>query len=241
MLSGLDPVVWDIQWTKGTDILGVMAFGQNRQAIAGLPNSTPIAIDTYNRCGEESVYTGYRDDSLLERLSQQLFGKPLAEFDSMYDAASFSFGEPLTEDSVVLSSNDTSVDSFMDSTAPRVRELGIQDAIDKGILRQATEADLKAWVNTHLQTEDLKYEGEAVTSEAEKKTLKDYLIRSSMTNIEISYVVLNEFTYPAGLHGAYRKFFFVPEGVAKPQGNPGHSNIYDLSTGECFNACAFRY
>ena len=43
-----------------------------------------------------------------------------------------------------------------------------------------------------------------------------------------AYVVLRQFTYPAGLYGADSATFFIPEGVPQPKGDPGHSNIYDF-------------
>lgn len=41
-LGTYDPSIWDIQWTAGTKILGVVAFGHYTQAVAGLPKETPI-------------------------------------------------------------------------------------------------------------------------------------------------------------------------------------------------------
>ena len=58
-----------------------------------------------------------------------------------------------------------------------------------------------------------------------------------MTGLEAgilnAYVVLKQFTFPAGLHGANAAIFYVPKGVPGPAGNPGHSRVYDFNTMEC--------
>lgn len=47
------------------------------------------------------------------------------------------------------------------------------------------------------------------------------------------YVVLKPFELPGGSHGAHSATFFVPKGVARPTGDPGHSVIYDFNTMTC--------
>ena len=50
------------------------------------------------------------------------------------------------------------------------------------------------------------------------------------------YVVLKPFELPPGLYGAHSATFFVPNGVSRPTGNPGHSAIYDFNTLTCQGA-----
>lgn len=47
------------------------------------------------------------------------------------------------------------------------------------------------------------------------------------------YVVLKPMRIPAGLYGAHSATFIVPRGVARPEGNPGHSRILDYNTMTC--------
>ena len=48
-----------------------------------------------------------------------------------------------------------------------------------------------------------------------------------------AYVVLDTFTYPVGLYGRHAVTFFIPKGVPRPSGNPGHSVIYDFNRADC--------
>jgi hypothetical protein len=51
--------------------------------------------------------------------------------------------------------------------------------------------------------------------------------------MEDAYVVLKQFTYPAGLYGAHAETFVIPAGVPAPLGNPGHSAVFDFSVMRC--------
>ena len=44
ILSAYSPSIWNISWTKGTQIAAVIATGYHRQVIAGLPSETPTSI-----------------------------------------------------------------------------------------------------------------------------------------------------------------------------------------------------
>ena len=48
-----------------------------------------------------------------------------------------------------------------------------------------------------------------------------------------AYVVEDNFTYPGGLYAANAVLFFIPENVSEPNGNPGHSPVYNFKTGKC--------
>jgi hypothetical protein len=50
------------------------------------------------------------------------------------------------------------------------------------------------------------------------------------------YVVLKPFRYPAGLYGAHSTNFIIPLGVRRPEGNPGHSAVYDMNAATCQGA-----
>ena len=42
------PTIYNIKWTEGTDIMAVVATGYYRQAVAGLPDETPVLISTHS-------------------------------------------------------------------------------------------------------------------------------------------------------------------------------------------------
>ena len=48
------------------------------------------------------------------------------------------------------------------------------------------------------------------------------------------YVVLKPWTFPAGLYGGNSITVFVEKGVPLPEGNPGHSEVYDFNTMICY-------
>ena len=46
ILIGNEPIIWNLQWTEGTEILGVIARGGNRQVVSGLDDKIPILVNT---------------------------------------------------------------------------------------------------------------------------------------------------------------------------------------------------
>lgn len=113
MLGAYDPAIWDIQWTEGTNIVGVLASGYHHQAIAGLPEETPLLTSTFDNKGECGYfYDGSGADSSLEHLSRRLFGPAVKKQFSQYRLSSVVIGEPLGDSPKLLSSDDTPVESF---------------------------------------------------------------------------------------------------------------------------------
>ena len=47
--------------------------------------------------------------------------------------------------------------------------------------------------------------------------------------------------FPAGLAGAHSVTFLLDKGVPRPSGDPGHSSVVDLKTGECLSGSTCRY
>ena len=235
LLGANNPVVWDIQWTEDTEIIEVVAYGSHRQAVAGLPNDTPVLINTSDRCGDDSFKVDRDDKSTLEQLSRDLYGQSLEQSPSTYGTDSFVLGEPIEENSVLLSSDDTSVESFLDRTAPRVSHLGIEDAVKQGVLRQATVEDVEAWVEAHLKYQE-SAQGKVFSSAQERESRKAELIGKleELQDLENIYVVLGDFTYPAGLYANDAPIFIVSEGVPQPSGYSGHSSVHG-SSGKCLS------
>ena len=133
-LGSNDRGVWDVQWTEGTNILGVVAFGLVTQAVAGLTKFTPVVINTYDDCGgANSIYNRIAKGIVtadlkwnrvnFETLSTNLFGQPHNEhsaYDPYNDTSAYNgeeniyyFGEPPAEDTTLLNSEDVTVESFM--------------------------------------------------------------------------------------------------------------------------------
>lgn len=225
MLGAYEPTIWNIQWTEGTNIVGVIASGYHHQAVAGLPQETPLLISTYDNDGECGYfYLTPEKYGILNPLSKKLFGQVVEMIFPLDDSATVVVGEPIEGSPQLLSSNDTTVESFFDPTAPLAGPAGIEEALEKGLLREATEEDVEAWVEAQVEAGELDSEQEVPLN------FLDYYK---------SYVVLDDFTYPADLYGAHSVSFFIPKGVPTPSGNPGHSAVYDFNTGECSGAICY--
>jgi hypothetical protein len=89
----------------------------------------------------------------------------------------------------------------------------LDEAVEKGFLREASWADVDAW-------------RAAVAAGSKPKPVRSgWPFRS--------YVVLKSFVLPSGLYGAHSAQFYVPKGVPRPTGNPGHSTVLDFNTMSC--------
>jgi hypothetical protein len=74
-LGACEPSIWNIAWTKGTDINAVMVTGYHKQAVTGLPNTTPLLISTQDNNGP-CGHTFARSKNLTQAkmLSKKVYG-----------------------------------------------------------------------------------------------------------------------------------------------------------------------
>ena len=237
MLGASVPTIWNIGWTKRTNIVAVFASGYNRQRVAGIKRDTPLLISSYDDKGPCSTSTfsyekfnlhesfvasfGYGQITNLgqakieQKLAQILYSRPISRIFSVPDGdGKVVIGNPLEATQQLITSNATPPKSFYDKNAPLAGEAGLAKAMRKGILRRATLEDATKWINALK----MKY---AVQHRQPPDIPPD---------LNNAYVVLKEFTYPAGLYGGHSATFYIPEGVPLPTGNYGHSKIYDLNS-----------
>lgn len=232
MLGAYEPTIWNIGWSAQTRIVAVLASGYHRQAVAGLPKQTPLLISTYDNRGPCGYFYVSRDTlASLNPKARTLFDRPV---EMVYPAANGKVvvGEPLAAGVQLVTSADVTPESFRDVSAPIAGPAGLEDAVRKGLLRRATPGDADDWsdaVARNTPNRDLP----PVAGQGVPKPPKPPLMRA--------YVVLQPFTYPAGLFGANSAVFLIPKGVPPPEGNPGHSAIYDFNTLTCQGPlCASR-
>lgn len=223
MLGSYEPAIWNIGWASQTRILAVMVSGYHRQAVAGLPSSTPLIVSTYDNKGACGNF--YVDPKRLENLnpiSRRIFSKPV---DLVYPAqeGKLVLGEPITKELSLITSSEMTPQAYEDRSAPLAGAKGIDNALRRGLIRRATDADAVAWVD-------------AVAKASPKRDIPPVAGNAAMQSQRISkpelqdtYVVLKKFTYPSGLFGAHSVNFLIPKGVSKPEGNPGHCTIYDFN------------
>ncbi len=208
LLGAYEPTVWNIRWSKGTQIVAVMISGYHHQAIAGLEESVPVLKSSYDNpgpCGYFYVSGG--QTAAIDPIARELFQQPV---DQVFPG--YSDGEILVGDSLSIGLQLLTGTRLPETPRDRYAVISGQAAIDsavaKGVLRPATPADADAWV---------------VLGRA--NTPKPPLYKA--------YVVLAPFSYPSGLVGGDSVTFFVLRGGPRPSGNPGESVVYDFNSMTC--------
>jgi hypothetical protein len=224
MLGAYQPSVWNVRWTPGTRILAALVSGYHRQVVAGLPDSVPRLISTFENKGPCGYF--YVGEDGLERinpLARQLFGRPA---DLVYKAnrGKVVVGEPIGAGVVMLTSTDVRPDSFVDRGAPLAGRAGVEEAVRRGTLRPATQADIDAWKATALRMRPAK-DVPPIVGETRPGI--------AMPTSGETYVILRQFAIPAGLHGGHSVCFILPKGVPAPTGDLGHSALFNLANGRC--------
>lgn len=223
MLGAYEPTVWNIGWSSRTRIAAVLIGGYHRQVVAGLPENTPVLISSYDNKGPCGYFYVSQDQiSRLNPIAMNAFGQRI---DMVYLArnGSVSIGDAVSSSNLVTSSR-TPPDSFRDSDAPLAGEAGLEEAVRRGLLREARPGDMAAWmaaratVAAHRDLPPIAGQSQPILPSG---------------SIHNGYVVLKPMKIPAGLYGAHSATFFVPKGIARPTGNPGHSQIYDFNTLTC--------
>lgn len=223
MLGAYEPTVWNIGWSERTRIVAVVVSGYHRQVVAGLPKKTPLLISTHDNRGP-CGYFYVSNDSLdkLNPLARQLFGKPV---DMVFPAAQGTVvvGDAITPGTKLITSPEVPPEAYRDKNAPLAGEAGLEEGVRKGLLRRATRQDADQWAELLQQAQPRDVPpvaGQGVP-------------RARAPSLRRAYVVLKEFTYPAGLYGAHSATFFIAKGAPRPSGNPGHSEVYDFNDGSC--------
>lgn len=236
MLGAHEPMLWNIQWTAGTKILAAMVGGQYRQAVSGLPRTTPVLLNygTEERqapCKSNIYVVPSRSSDAeknknrkhLDLLAKEVYGRTT---DRIYNVTNgrVVIGEPLVAGTKILTSQDIPPESFFDPSAPLAGIAGVQDAMKKGILRQATDLDANAWKIEYAKTKH----DRAISPNA-----KDNATTSTPKVLTDTYVVLKPFVFPRGLFGRDMATFYILKGVPYPKGDPGHSTVYNFNTMTC--------
>lgn len=208
LLGAYAPSVWNISWSKGTNIVAVMISGYHHQAIAGLDESVPVLKSSYDSPGPCGYfYVSGTQSASVNPIARKLFRQPV---DQMFPGSSdgnILVGDSLSRDSELLTGS-RPPESFGDRYAVLSGQAAIDNAVARGLLRPATPADADAWI---------------VLGRA--NTPKPRLYRA--------YVVLAPFSYPGGLVGEESVTFFVLRGGPRPSGNPGESTVYDFNSMTC--------
>ncbi|MDR0761731.1 MAG: hypothetical protein LBF13_01630 [Campylobacteraceae bacterium] len=211
ILSAYEPSIWQIKFTQETKISAAYLSGYHKQIITGLPEETNLLNATdVSYCNSRFIVSQDRL-SALNPLSKSLFGKSV---DMVYFAKQglITIGSKIDIDEYIsFKAKPTSF--FHDKTKPLAGPMGIQDAVNKKILRRATKDDYKP-IYEYLRKDNPSVHDDSPT----------YYVPHN------AYVIEKEFTLPAGLYGAHSVNLILKEGVPFPSGELGHSCLFDLNT-----------
>lgn len=234
IFGAYEPTVWNIQWTPGTNIVAVLVGGYHRQVVAGLPKSVPVRIRAYDdgternesrKCGYFYISEGKLEG--VNGLSRTMYGRPVEKVYIAQQGAIL-IGGKVPAGATLETSPDTPPSSYADKSAPLAGPAGVADAVRKGLLRPATAKDMKDWADAVRA---------ATTPDPDLPPVEGGTKRAERQSAPYNtYVVLKAFTFPSGLYGGNSATFIIPKGVPYPQGNPGHSAVYDFNTLKCKGA-----
>jgi uncharacterized membrane protein len=216
-LGAYEPSVWNIRWSEGTVVAGVFVSGYHRQAVAGLGSEVPVLNASYdNRSGCGYFYLDRNDVAKGDALMRKLFGRSAQTY-FLASGGQVTFGNQAAS---YRQGPGPSVESFRDKSAPLAGQAGIEQLLREGKLRIATPQDASAWQAALNKSQNLPQLN--VVGAGPQKSSGDI----SPGN---AYVVIKPMRYPAGLYGAHSVTFLVAAGVPRPEGNPGHSRVYDMN------------
>lgn len=174
-----------------------------------------------------SMQVGQQQNAALNPLARQLFGQPVDLVYQGDDTGRVFVGRSLSTGPNLMTSTERSPASFRDQQTPLAGKAGIDAAVAKGVLRRATVVDANAWANAKAES----------TPNRDIPPIAGVGVpRPAAPGIHNAYVVLKSFTYPSGLYGPHAASFFIPAGVPVPDGNPGHSAVYDFNSLRCRGA-----
>ncbi|MGE4133427.1 MAG: hypothetical protein AB7F86_17425 [Bdellovibrionales bacterium] len=228
ILGSGGPTIWNIGWTNGTNIIAVVVSGYQRQAIAGLPEKTPVLYSTQQGPCDLPVLS-QNNMSKINATSILLFNKEVtAAFNP--DNGAVLVGQDLASTDRLVNSNWRTVESFIDKDAPLAGRAGLQDAETKGIIRRPNELDMVNLQKFFAQIE-------RTTSAGPGTKMVGFGSRevsfSQLVNSQNSFLILKKFTFPPGMNAAGGAIFFIPENVSKPEGDAGHSTVIDMARKTC--------
>ncbi|WP_175541811.1 DUF2339 domain-containing protein [Polaromonas sp. YR568] len=216
-LGAYEPSVWNIRWSPGTVVAGVLVSGYHSQAVAGLGSEVPVLNASYDNRSVCGYFYLDRDDvAKSDAMVRKLFGRSAQTY-FVASGGQVAFGNQAA--SYIQGSGPT-VDSFRDKNVPLAGQPGIEQLIREGKLRIATQQDVTAWRDAVNRAQNLPQLN--VVGAGPQRT-------SGNISAGNAYVVIKPMRFPAGLYGAHSVTFLVAAGVPRPEGNPGHSGVYDMN------------
>jgi hypothetical protein len=212
VLGAYEPSIWRVKASTATHIAGVWMSGYYPSRITGLDVDTPVLRSSQSQGGGcPAFYLTSENQQEAARAVAATMGRRI---DKVILASNGRVAIGHTELTPYYQvGNLRSFESFRDKSQPLAGDKGIEELLRSGQLRNARKSDYDLW------------------RAANGGRQSDYP-PSSMGGSDIlfrTYVVNRQMTIPADLYGAHSVTLIVPRGVARPQGDPGHSRILDMN------------
>lgn len=243
VLGSYESSIWDIKYTRQTDIKYLIVTGYYQQAVIGVDENTKI-INTAGhgnyKCGLLDItsdpITRLENIKKANLIAQNAYGRKIQEVYLMTDENNSSAkidSENVPEDRFIQSSI-YKVENYISKTTPRVGLEGLEYALEHGFVRKAELDEVEDWNNKIEKKRFPQSTAEYVRSNEnsfdERYYKRPYQTERLPNN---AYVILVDgYEVPKDFVG----FFLVPEGVRPPFKNLAQSSIYDMNSLECYKA-----
>ena len=228
-LSAYEPSVWNIKWTKDTNISAVYITGYHRQILLGISKNVPVINSTYqNKRGCGSFNLSKSSIKELNPISKRVFGKNVDIAYLAKDDGKIIFGDIVKDEKKLEFSHDYQLSQFIDKSKPLAGQMGLKQLSKKGYIRPYTKEDIEKWAKLQKKIYERKEKNlpKVINADIRQSFKPPFVLHG--------YTILKKITIPSGLYGGNAATFFLPKGVPFPKGNLGHSTLYDFNTGKCY-------
>lgn len=245
ILGSYDSSLWSIRWTEGTRIHSVVVGGYKKQVVEGVSAETPVLISTHEQGDDRPCGYFYFKRDKLDRanpLARHIYGNPADMFFPPDENGVVVIGAHNFDSTKLKGGAVDSLDDKSPIDVPQIAGMpkdpadaqnmkgldALREAVAQGYLRSMSDEDAQQWVDIMV-----KKSGSVLDLPPSADGSDSFAAAMPKVNRKNSYVILKEFTLPAGLEGAESASFVVPKGVPIPKGDRGHSTIYDMNEPAC--------
>lgn len=159
MLAGGQATLWQIGWTEGSRILAVLADGSASQIVTGLPPEVPVMGNDEEggwywrtlRWAEEQGRPWPSPDAFRNEMAQKFFGRSIAA-ESQGGNQQVLLGRPLQAEDHILTLSVPLRETFEVQPSSKPKGwAGLQRGLRLKYIRQAEDADMKAWLGRRAE------------------------------------------------------------------------------------------
>lgn len=212
MLAVAEPRIWNVRWSPGTRITAAYLSSRSQAAVRGLGPATPVlSTSSFAPDACPSFVVARETLTQINPLARAAFGKAA---DAVIlgntpggPIGHVRIGPPLADGTALEGGVSSAHRDALTGGVTSPVTVALNDAVARGVLRRATQAEELEYGNAWRRTQGLAPAWQVSTADA--RELFD------------AYVVLKPFQIPSGIndspHRASR--FIVPRGVPAPTGD----------------------